>query len=85
MKLFLELGNRYAAKSDWKDFALTKLCVCAIGVMIGSCISANNRKKVMAIAGGVFTATYVPWMKKVFAIEKEMIAERQEYETVENI
>lgn len=77
MKLFLELGNRYAAKSDWKDFALTKLCVCSIGVMIGSCISADNKKKVMAIAGGVFTATYVPLMKKVFNIAKEMLEEKK--------
>lgn len=72
MKRFLELGNRYAAKSDWTDFALTKLCVCSIGIMIGSCISAKNRKKAMAIAGGMFAATYVPLMKKVFGIAKEM-------------
>ncbi len=77
MKAFLELGNRYAAKSDWKDFALTKFCVCSIGVMIGSCIPAKNRKKAMAIAGGVFAATYVPLMKKVFGIAKEMNEEQK--------
>jgi len=77
MKAFLELGNRYAAKSDWKDFALTKLCVCSIGVMIGSCIPAKNRKKAMAIVGGVFAATYVPLMKKVFSIAKEMNEEQK--------
>lgn len=77
MKKLLELGNRYAAKSDWKDFALTKFCLCSIGVMIGSCIPARNRKKAMAIAGGVFAVTYVPLMKKVFGIAKEMIEEQK--------
>lgn len=77
MKMFLELGNRYAAKSDWKDFALTKFCVCSIGVVIGSCISAENRKKAMAVAGGVFAATYVPLMKKVFCTAKEMYEEQK--------
>lgn len=76
MKKYFELGNRYAAESDWKDFALTKFCVCAVGVMIGTCIPAVNRKKAMAIAGGVFAATYVPLMKKVFGVAKEMIEEQ---------
>ncbi len=77
MEKILELGNRYAAKSDWKDFALTKFCVGAIGVMIGSCIPVRNRKKAMAVAGGVFAATYVPLMRKVFSIAKEMIEEQK--------
>ena len=77
MKRILELGNRYAAKSDWKDFALTKFSVCAIGVMIGFCIPARHRKKAMAVAGGVFTATYIPLMKKVFGIAKEMVEEQK--------
>lgn len=81
MKLFLELGNRYAAKSDWSDFALTKFCVCSIGVMIGSCIPAKHRKIAMAIAGGVFTATYFPLMKRVFGIAKEMLAEQRRKES----
>ena len=75
MKELLELGNRYAAQSDWTDFALTKFCLCAIGVMIGANIPAKNRKLAMAAAGGVFAATYIPLMKKVFVIAKEMIAE----------
>ena len=77
MKKLLELGNRYAAESNWKDFALTKFCACSIGVMIGSCIPAGNRKKAMIIAGGVFAATYVPLMGKVFFIAKEMIGEQK--------
>ena len=34
MKKLFELGNRYAEKSDWTDFALVKLCLGAMGVLI---------------------------------------------------
>ena len=77
MKQLLELGNRYAAKSSWKDFALVKFCLCAIGVMIGANIPKKNKKGAMAAAGGVFAATYIPLMKKVFDIAKEMTEEKK--------
>ena len=35
MKKLFQLGNRYAEKSDWTDFALVKLCLGAMGVLIG--------------------------------------------------
>lgn len=77
MKSMLELGNRYAAKSDWKDFALTKFCVCAIGVMIGVNIPARHKKIAVPAAAGVFAATYLPLMRKVFEIGREMLDERK--------
>ena len=77
MKELLELGNRYAAKSDWKDFALTKFCLCAMGTMIGANIPEKHKKTTMVIAGGVFAVTYVVLMGKVFVIAKEMIEEKQ--------
>ena len=73
MKQLFELGNRYAAKSDWKDFALTKFCLCAMGIMIGLSIPAKKKKYALAVAAGVFAATYIVLMDKVFAIAKEMI------------
>lgn len=72
MNKFLELGNRYAAESDWKDFALTKFCLFAMGVLIGTCIPTQHKKKARITAGTVFAATYVPLMKKVFQIAKKM-------------
>ena len=44
MKRILEIGNRYAEQSDWKDFALTKICLCAMGILIGLKISENKKK-----------------------------------------
>lgn len=70
-KLF-ELGNRFAQKSDWKDFALVKFCLCAMGIIIGINIPKKNKNAVQSMAIGVFLSTYVVLMKKVFSIMKEM-------------
>ena len=36
MKKLIELGNLYASKSDWKDFALVKFCLFSMGLLIGT-------------------------------------------------
>lgn len=72
MRRFLELGDRYAAQSDWKDFALMKFCLCAMGVLIGTEISKEKKAGVQLAAAAVFAATYIPLMKKVFRIMGEM-------------
>lgn len=68
MKAFLELGNRYAKASNWKDFALVKFCLCAMGIIIGALTPKKHQKKVIAIAGLVFLVTYIPLMVKVARI-----------------
>lgn len=72
MRRFLELGDRYAAQSDWKDFALTKFCLCAMGVLIGTEVSKEKKAGVQLAAAAVFAATYIPLMKKVYHIMGEM-------------
>ena len=78
MKKLLELGNRYAENSDWKDFALTKFCLCAMGILIGLKIPTNKKKTTAVISGGVFGVTYVVLMSKVFKIIKEMANDSKE-------
>ena len=73
MKKFLEIGNRYAEQSDWKDFALTKICLCAMGILIGLKISDNKKKPIAIIAGISFLITYTLLMTKVFKIIKAML------------
>lgn len=75
MEKFFELGNRYAKQSDWKDFALTKFCLCAIGVLIGLNIPKKNKKCVGIMATTMFFITYIPLMSKVFKMGKEMFDE----------
>lgn len=73
VKKLLEIGNRYAEQSDWKDFALTKICLCAMGILIGVKISENKKKPVAIISCIAFLGTYALLMTKVFKIVKEML------------
>lgn len=66
-KLF-EAANQYVKESDWKDFALVKLCLCAMGVIIGINIAPKHKKVVTEVAASVFMITYVPLMAKFFEI-----------------
>ena len=72
MKKILEIGNEYAKKSDWKDFAFTKLCLCAMGILIGMYIPTNMKMYITIIAAIIFGITYILLMSKVFKIIKEM-------------
>lgn len=68
MKRLLTLGNEYVERCDWTDFALVKLCLCAMGVMIG-CVVPERRKKLFAsCALVVFFVTYVPLMIRLVRI-----------------
>lgn len=68
MKKLFEYANQYVQESDWKDMALLKFCLCAMGVMIGVAISPKHKKAALGIAAGVFTVTYIPLMSKFLNI-----------------
>lgn len=68
MKWLLDLGNRYAKESTWKDFALVKLCLFSIGLAVGTLVAENHKKAVITIAIVLFAATYVPLMAKVVRV-----------------
>lgn len=71
MKRLLECANRYVRESDWKDLALVKFCLCAMGLMIGLCIPKEKKRIPLFVAFGVFVGTYVPLMLKFGEILKE--------------
>lgn len=68
MKFFFEIGDRFMQKSDWRDMALVKFCLFAMGVIVGCLLPQKSRKLSIAAAAAVFAATYVPLMTKVFRI-----------------
>lgn len=79
MKKLFQLGNRYAKESDWRDFALIKLCLCAIGVIIGVNIKPKYKKPVILASVTIFISTYIPLMAKLFIIMgKDTCGEPQE-------
>lgn len=72
MKRFFELGNQFAQQSTWKDFALTKFCLCAMGVLIGVLLPDTVKTAAAIIAAIIFIITYIPLMVKVFKIFRKM-------------
>ncbi|MCF0150360.1 MAG: hypothetical protein HUJ80_03010 [Firmicutes bacterium] len=81
MNKLLEFGNKYAKNSDWTDFALTKLCLGSLGVLIGASLSKNKRIPAMLMAGGVFLGTGSILTERVF----QQLTESEEAEPEEDI
>ena len=68
MKKIFECANQYVKDSDWKDLALLKFCLCAMGIMIGLLIPKEKRKYPFLVSGIIFVATYIPLMVKFVKI-----------------
>ncbi|MBP5750880.1 MAG: permease of phosphate ABC transporter, partial [Firmicutes bacterium] len=64
----LDLGNRYAKESSWKDFALVKFCLFSMGLLAGMHMPEKQKKTAAKAAIFAFSATYIPLMAKVFKI-----------------
>lgn len=71
MKKLFELGNKYAKQSTWKDFALVKLCLLALGILVGIHLNEKLKKVFKPIAYIVFFTTYFPLMFKLFDVMKK--------------
>ena len=68
MRKLLNFGNRYARESSWKDFALVKFCLFAMGLAAGTQVPDKYKQAALGAAAGVFAVTYIPLMAKVFRI-----------------
>ena len=68
MKCLLNFGNKYARQSNWTDFALLKLCLCAMGILIGVHIPADKKKIAVPAAGAVFAVAYISLMARVLKL-----------------
>lgn len=64
MKRLFDWGSAYIRECDWKDLALVKFCLCAMGVLIGLCVPEKKRKIPLILAGLVFLVSYIPLMVK---------------------
>jgi uncharacterized protein involved in response to NO len=71
IKQALEASDEYAKQSTWMDFALIKICLCALGVMIGLSIPKDKRKPVLAGAAVAYAATYLSIMVKFIPMLKD--------------
>ena len=71
MKKLFGCANEYVKQSDWKDVALIKVCLCSMGVIIGTAVPKKTKKPVVCAAMTLFIATYVPLMAKFLKIAIE--------------
>lgn len=71
MKKLFGYAEKYIAGSNWKDLAMLKFCLFAMGILAGMRIPERNRKQAGWIAAAVFTATYIPLMAKFFSVIRE--------------
>lgn len=68
MKKLFAYADEYIQQSSWKDLAMLKFCLAAIGVIIGLSVPKKHRKPALYTAAAVFAVTYVPLMDKFFRI-----------------
>lgn len=68
MKNLFKYADEYVRQSDGKDMGLLKICLAALGIMIGVCIPKKNKKPALITAGLVFVGTAVPQLVKFFRI-----------------
>lgn len=76
MEKVFEYANEYVRRCNWKDMALLKVCLCAVGVMIGLSIPENKKKCPFAAAGIIFAVSYIPLMAKFI---KTMMQEEKKF------
>lgn len=64
MKKLFEAANQYLKGCTWKDMALLKICVCAMGVLMGLAVPGRKKRAAAWAASLIFAASYVPLMGK---------------------
>ncbi len=62
-KLFLSADD-YLEKATWRDIAVLKFCLLALGIAIGCMVKKEYRKPVIQLSLLVFLATYIPLMSR---------------------
>ena len=68
MRALLKIGDKYVKKSSWRDFAVVKFCLFAMGLLAGTHIAERDKKNVNRAAALVFVITYFPLMAKVLKV-----------------
>lgn len=71
MKKLFDYADQYIRESSWKDMALLKFCLFAMGILAGMQIPEKYRKRVGIAAALVFVVTYIPLMSKYVRIVME--------------
>ena len=66
-KLF-EKANEYVRASDWKILSLVKLCLCALGILIGINVRPRDKKAAGIVSAVVFAVTWLLLVPRFFKL-----------------
>lgn len=83
MKWLFDAADRFCQQCSWKDFALVKFCLCAIGVIIGVLLPVSVKTTAFWVALIVFVITYIILMTKFFRVAFTKTSENNLSETEE--
>ena len=62
MNRLTDAADQYLKSCTWRDLALLKICVCALGVLIGLALPGRKKRRAAWAASLVFAAAYIPLM-----------------------
>ncbi len=77
MKFLFDTADKYLKQFGWKDLALVKFCLFAMGLICGMQIKGKYKKPVTIGALIVFLATYIPLMADFLPMLKNEIQKNQ--------
>lgn len=83
MEILFKSADEYLKRSDWKDLAMIKFCLCAIGIIIGLSIPKKKRKVPLILAVGLFIGTYIPLMKRYGEVLIDLLSDEVDEELFE--
>ena len=66
-------ANRWIKESTWKDLALVKLCLCALGAILGLTALRRSRKVSLVLSIVVFLATWLPLMQRFAGVVRSVL------------
>lgn len=64
MRKLFDAADRFLKICTWRDMALLKFCVCALGVLIGLAMPGRKKRTAAWVASLIFVAAYVPLMSR---------------------
>lgn len=77
MKFLFDTADKYLKQFNWKDLALVKFCLFAMGLICGMQIKGKYKKPFIIGALIVFLATYIPLMADFLPMLKNEIQKNQ--------
>ena len=76
-RFLFDRADRYAAQSTWRDFALVKVCLFSLGVLMGLIVPVQKKKRTALAAGLLFLPTYAVLLRRFlpFLLQREPVEE----------